>query len=475
MTDDRKTVLLGMPLHNSQADMRAMKALHGPTRKPEDLAATPLVRTSSLLARGFNELWCAALNGGYDYFAMLHGDISPVDGWLDILLEEMEATGADVVSAVSPIKSSHGLTSTAIDDPDNKWIVERRLTMKEVMELPETFDASDTDFPERALLVNTGCWIADLSKSWCRELDENDEAVFHFTINDRIRYDKASKMFVQSCEPEDWFMSRILHRKGAKVVATRKVQLNHYGSYAYPNYSTWGELDEDFIVTMKARPISTGPCTTDDGREIIFIHSPKTAGTSIWTRIGRIPGVGGLVTHNSVHAWREVGGDERYDAAFKFSVVRNPYDKLLSAWTRYTTMGPDNPYWESERDHRNYVFQMSGPEVSFERFVMNFSLRHEISHFVPQCSWLANEQGKLDVDHIIRFENLTEDWAAMCKELPLSVDALPHENKTDHAEWQDVYTPEMIERVNELYSMDFDNLGYDRVNTETLRLTEAAL
>src|SRR5215471_18433913 len=116
----------------------------------------------SLLALSFNALWCRALNlakaGGLDYFAMLHTDVGPNNGWLDALVAELDATGLDVLSVVVPIKDPRGVTSTALarDDGD-PFGVFTRLTMQEVFRLPETFTSADVG--GRPLLVNTGCWV----------------------------------------------------------------------------------------------------------------------------------------------------------------------------------------------------------------------------------------------------------------------------------------------------------------------------
>jgi hypothetical protein len=176
--------------HNGDVNMAAARAFYGtPARRAKWYNYT---MGCSLLCKGFNELWTLALNNqaelGFTHFAMLHSDIVPEDGWLDLLVDEQQRTGADVVSCVSPLKSGEGLTSTAIDG-DGEWNLSRRLTMREVMKLPETFGVEDCGVPDcspssphwnpnRRLLVNTGCWIADLSKPWVRQ--------FHFRTEDRI-------------------------------------------------------------------------------------------------------------------------------------------------------------------------------------------------------------------------------------------------------------------------------------------------
>lgn len=196
----------------------------------------------SLLSMCFNTLWCGALNhraDGATHFAMLHSDIEPVAWWLDMLMDELIATDADLLSVVVPIKSEQGLTSTAIDSgAGDNFANEFRLTMQEVFRLPETFSAADCGYPDRALLVNSGCWVCRLDRPWVEQV--------HFTINDRIRKG-ADGLWRPEVESEDWCFSRQLHRLGCKVLATRKVPVKHLGGKAFVNFQPWGEWGYDHV------------------------------------------------------------------------------------------------------------------------------------------------------------------------------------------------------------------------------------
>jgi hypothetical protein len=238
----------------------------------------PEPRGSSLLANLFNSYWCEALNaqrGGVDvrYFAMLHADIIPADGWLDQLLHDLEETGADLMAAVCPLKDSRGLTSTAIDDPEDPWCVYRRLTLTEVHALPEVFGAADCGYPDRLLLANTGCWICRFDRPWRFRV--------HFEINDRVVFraenswcmdfgDKTDEevgyvldgecgkgSFQAQGMSEDWNFSRQLGRLGGKVLCTRRVALKHMGENTFPNSEPWGEFKEDENTASKWRQNGT--------------------------------------------------------------------------------------------------------------------------------------------------------------------------------------------------------------------------
>lgn len=204
----------------------------------------------SLLACAFNKLWCDALNaydrGEITHLAFLHADIQPGDGWIDTLIHEMEEADAAVCSAVSPIKDPRGLTSTGIGEPGLQWSPLRRFTMKEVLSFPTTFDADDTGNPGKVLLLNSGCWVADLRHEAFRQTNEEAEARIYFTVNDRVVKTETG-LWVHQVESEDWFFSRRLHECGVRAVATTKVPIVHVGMAGYRNDIEWGtqEVDED--------------------------------------------------------------------------------------------------------------------------------------------------------------------------------------------------------------------------------------
>lgn len=226
----------------------AAKAFYRPTKRGLD--RLELEQGSSMLPRVFNMLWADALNARADHAithaAMIHDDISPEDGWLDILLDELERTGADMISAVVPIKNSRGLTSTAVDNLDDPWWV-RRLTMKEVFNLPETFEAKDVPWNAAGapLLPNTGLWICKFDPSWV------EKVCFKFINQIRKMPDGR---FAGLDIPEDWDFGRQIHSFGCKVVCTRKVKLEHEQPQ-FHNRSAWGDWPTDMAWLQYKRAI----------------------------------------------------------------------------------------------------------------------------------------------------------------------------------------------------------------------------
>lgn len=220
---------------------------------------------SSLLPKTFNHLWAQALANRYDLFVMLHGDVIPAPGWAATLLRLLEEHEADMVSATVPIKNGKGYASCGIGDPDNPWVPLFRFTMRELQSMPETFTAADIGWDGYPLLVNTGCWMADLRKPWSRETHADGSLKASFEINSRVVYDRQAEKFRVETESEDWYFSRRLHGLGCKVMVTQAVNLDHYGTAKWPNHGDWGR-DHDELADREhvMPPTQAGSCRPFD-------------------------------------------------------------------------------------------------------------------------------------------------------------------------------------------------------------------
>jgi predicted O-methyltransferase YrrM len=225
-------IVLAMPGYGHQTQ-KAGRALW---RACRDMNSVLVVQEcGSLLAHNFNKLWCVALNRAHagepvDYFAMLHDDIGLADGWLDALIDELEANQLDILGVVSPIKDTRGLTSIALHREGDNWRPAARLSLHEIFELPPTFTSDDLG--GKQLLLNTGCWVCKFDMSWATKV--------WFEINDRVGFNSATNQYEALNESEDWFFSRLAHELDLKIGATRKLYVAHEGAMTYTNTRAWG-------------------------------------------------------------------------------------------------------------------------------------------------------------------------------------------------------------------------------------------
>jgi hypothetical protein len=142
-----------------------------------------------------------------------------------------------------------------------------------------------------------------------------------------------------------------------------------------------------------------------------------------------------------------------WEEAFTFSVVRNPFTRLVSQFThRKTFHGLD---WTSEDFEEwlrvRYVQERRdcGPDKPyFERL------------WWPQWRWVC-EGRRVIVDRVFRFERLDEAWDAIRKEIGTTGE-LPHLNPSSvKKDWTEFYTGRSAEMVKILFRRDFKAFGYD--------------
>lgn len=190
-----------------------------------------------------------------------------------------------------------------------------------------------------------------------------------------------------------------------------------------------------------------------DGREVVFIHVPKTAGTSIAQALGVCPG--------HIPVSRYIARDpDRFARAFSFGFVRNPWSRAHSSFNYLRSAiglntSPDVRW--SEEHLASYD--------TFEAFVLALrdkSTRRKIlrwRHFRAQADWMY-VPGRQDcaISFIGRFEHLHADTAACAGILGTTV-SLPHMRKA-RTYRTERYTPQMVSIIADLYQRDVDLFGY---------------
>ena len=190
----------------------------------------------------------------------------------------------------------------------------------------------------------------------------------------------------------------------------------------------------------------------------VFIHINKTAGSSIERALML------RSEHKTAMVKMAELGEVRWNKAFKFSFVRNPWSRILS-----------------EYRYRNYFHHLS-----FRDFVLNKLPRpgwdDQYRHVMPQYDMLHDRQGNLLVDFVGRFETLQQDFDKVCERLGIVDSRLPHRNRSDKKSrdlkrklrnflfmngenrfqnMAEFYDDETREAVTEYYRKDIDTFGYE--------------
>ncbi|MEZ8325724.1 sulfotransferase family 2 domain-containing protein [Vibrio cyclitrophicus] len=188
----------------------------------------------------------------------------------------------------------------------------------------------------------------------------------------------------------------------------------------------------------------------NDQLRCIFVHIPKTAGTSMQESLFNY-------SHTGHCKWDvyKAENSQKFKDYYKFAFVRNPFDRLVSAYF-YLRNGGRN---EGDKAWSDKVL-INYP--TFEDFVMNWLNDYNINtwnHFAPQSDYIFDKKNNQQVDFIGKFENINEDFKLVARDLGLDSE-LSKVNKSDRTDYQDYYNESMIKVVEKVYARDLDLLGY---------------
>jgi hypothetical protein len=192
-------------------------------------------------------------------------------------------------------------------------------------------------------------------------------------------------------------------------------------------------------------------------KNCIFVHVPRAAGSSISEAVFGNLGGG----HRTVKRYRAIFG-RKFWSYYKFSFVRNPYTRLVSAYEYLKSGG--HPAWPSNQTFRREVLEAYS---GFSDFVLDW-LRPDrsewpVPHFRPQVHFLKLDS-RIPLDFVGCVEEIKDDFGVISKKIENEKN-LPKKNETpgDKKPIDKYFEKEEVrERVNEVYNEDFKKLGYSR-------------
>ena len=220
-------------------------------------------------------------------------------------------------------------------------------------------------------------------------------------------------------------------------------------------------------------------------KNILWIHVPKTAGTSIRLAIWN-DHANTMHNHNTFD-WMLHHHPKallNFQNVYSFSVVRNPYDRLVSAFFSIWDYGYCDLYGPNFDDFilNDFKDGFGGHSIASSR-VPKSRMHHDTIHLnkpntdspdvsypvhlIAQTSFIKSSTTKNPVKQlkrILKFETLEYEWYTMMKDWGMYYE-LPKSNigKTRNRDWQEYYQThkeEKIKIVSELYKEDFVNFGY---------------
>jgi len=194
----------------------------------------------------------------------------------------------------------------------------------------------------------------------------------------------------------------------------------------------------------------------------LYVHIPKTAGNAIQNILRHYsedkivcekPGQDGVERfqvrndkyqvekHSTLKDYRRELGAATLGKLFKFCCVRNPWERAIS-----------------------FYFSPHRGEVSWDRE----AFKKLVAEIVPASAFVALDKpvasGKSpfeNVDSVIRYENVDEDFRKVCERIGIPPAELPVRNKSRRGHFTQYYDLELVDLVRARSSDEIDYFGYE--------------
>jgi hypothetical protein len=143
---------------------------------------------------------------------------------------------------------------------------------------------------------------------------------------------------------------------------------------------------------------------------------------------------------------------EVYEGLFKFAFVRNPWDLQVSSWHHIRRERPDLVAGiEDFADFLNWKLDLQRPPQY-----------HADMSTVVQSDYVVDLHGRLIVDFIGRYENLSDDFAEVCRRIGIKPPRLLHSRRADDRQWdyRAYYSDRSAQLVADHYSADVERFQY---------------
>lgn len=215
---------------------------------------------------------------------------------------------------------------------------------------------------------------------------------------------------------------------------------------------------------------------------VIFVHIPKTAGTSVSNLLcdigatkpkpflsSALIGRREFGKHSCALEYKNVLG-KKFCQAFTFSVVRNSWDWIWSFYRfiLFTTISPDtgNPW-------RHNLYPVV-KDMNFSAFVDFITLSSGLDELptakrmrsygikeVNQFNFLHDNSGQLLVENIFHYENLHSELPNKLRDIGYPLRELPKINSSVKiSTYRDAYTPKARDAVASKFEKDIEHFGF---------------
>ena len=193
-------------------------------------------------------------------------------------------------------------------------------------------------------------------------------------------------------------------------------------------------------------------------KRFLFVHIPKTAGNSIQTilrhysedeivalraeqdgieRFGLRNPHYKIQKHSTLAEYCAALGEKDFRGLYKFTCVRNPWDRMVSYYFGTTQLVET---WD-RKEFRKLILRA-------------LSVRDYLQLYKGEADPFGN------VDYIMRFENLADDFRSVCARLAIPDAPLPQYNRSNREHYSNYYDAELCELIRKRFTPEIERFGY---------------
>jgi hypothetical protein len=211
-------------------------------------------------------------------------------------------------------------------------------------------------------------------------------------------------------------------------------------------------------------------------KQFLFIHVPKTAGNSIQNILRNYSEDNIVIQgkhqdgierfevtndkyevtkHSTLKHYQQILDPPIYKKLFKFSTIRNPYERMIS-W-----------YFSPHRGVREWVredFINLVAAVPTLRDYIGLSSISSLEAIINKLGLSINlKPPKLDrdLDLLMRFESLEQDFKILCQKIDIPYEPLPIRNQSERQHYTHYFDGELKEIVANKFREEIEFGGYD--------------